>query len=119
MAGADGVIIGDQEKYMKTMIRMWDLNQLISECDWADIILVEGMKHGTHPKFEIVRKGISETNCSDGESLIGVLSGFKPELSKNVPVYDLADLTEIVRQIEQLIRKNQTEQNCEKEQENR
>lgn len=40
----------------------------------ADIILVEGMKYSSYPKFEIVRKGISRESVCKRETLLGLVT---------------------------------------------
>lgn len=67
----------------------------------ADLILLEGFKHSTYPKIEIVRRGNSEKCVCDETYLMAVATNLEPEkrnalsLPEHIPVFDLDSAEEI------------------------
>ncbi len=57
----------------------------------ADVILLEGMKNSSYPKFEIVRRGVSTGMVCAKETLLGLVTDTGLCL-ENVPVLALEDV---------------------------
>ncbi len=91
-AGAYGTAIFSENKYM--LIKREKnvaAGQLAAFFPEADIILVEGMKHGAYPKIEIIRENNSNRMACGNGHIVGVASDFQPDLPKGVPLFDLND----------------------------
>ncbi len=91
-AGAYGTAVFSATKFM--IVKDTDncsaefLAELFPE---ADLILLEGFKHSSYPKLEIVRKGISEAGVCDRDTLLGLVTDLPME-SESVPVFGLNDV---------------------------
>ncbi len=61
----------------------------------SDVIILEGFKHSTYPKIEVLRKGNSSEPVCGTEDLMGLVTAFcpeeLPEKYRNIQVYDPDD----------------------------
>lgn len=92
-AGAKATAIIGPDKYAiihKTDHRK-ELDQVIAMIEDVDIILVEGFKMSTLPRFEVVRRERGTEIVSPIEYLIAVVTDVK-ELNVSVPVLDIDDI---------------------------
>ncbi len=91
-AGAYGTAIFSENKYMLIKReRNVAAEQLAAFFPEADIILVEGMKHGDYPKIEIIMEKNSNGMACGKEHVVGVASDFQPDIPEGVPLFDLND----------------------------
>ncbi|MDD7219594.1 MAG: molybdopterin-guanine dinucleotide biosynthesis protein B [Clostridia bacterium] len=72
-AYATGIFSSDQWMIVKKEPHM-DENRLAEFFPEADIILIEGLKNSDYPKFEIVRKSISQKSVCKKETLLGLVT---------------------------------------------
>lgn len=74
-AGAYGTAIFSHGQWM--MVKQQpDMNEknIADFFPEADIILLEGFKYSSYPKFEIVRKGNSSVSVCDAKTLLGLIT---------------------------------------------
>ena len=63
-----------------------ELNELISRLGTVDVVLIEGYKHGNHPKLELRRSGTDAPALADGDPHIrAIVADYEIE-SAPVPV---------------------------------
>lgn len=95
-AGAYGTAVFSEQRFMVVKetsgITEQELKEQFPE---ADLILLEGFKHSSYPKMELVRSGNSTEPVCKPEQLLAVLSDFVPECEPDVPVMDLNDTEKI------------------------
>ncbi len=94
-AGAKATAIIGPDKYAiihKTDHRK-ELDQVIAMIEDVDIILVEGFKMSTLPRFEVVRRERGTDIVSPIEYLIAVVTDVK-EIDVAVPILDINDIQE-------------------------
>lgn len=101
-AGACGTAIFDSQKYMVVKKESVSEEFLMKFFADADLLILEGFKWTDWPKFEIVRKGISETHICKEESIIGILSDFGYSV-RGIPSYNLNDTQKIADIIENYV----------------
>ncbi len=90
-AGAYGTAIFSKGQWMLTKQQQDMDEQQISELfPEADIILLEGFKNSSYPKFEIVRKGNSTESVCDADTLLGLVTDTDLRIEK-VPSLGLED----------------------------
>ncbi len=71
------------------------LNELLEQLSAVDVVLVEGYKHGTHPKLELRRAGMNSPELAGSDPAIkGIVSDY-PIKGAAVPVMDRADVAAI------------------------
>lgn len=107
-AGADGTLVFSKTKYMLVHYdKVLPEEKLISNFPEADVILLEGFKHSSYPKLEIIRKGNSKKSVCEGNSLLGIVTDFrKEELNvQNVTFFDLNQAEILAEWIYQLWKK--------------
>lgn len=74
-AGADAVAVFSECRFMISMEQQnTDFHNMVKQFPFADLILIEGGKHTSYPKIELVRSGISDAPASSSESLIAICS---------------------------------------------
>lgn len=96
-AGAFGTAIISKNKFMVIKNQQdTDENELINLFPEADLIILEGFKNSSYPKFEIIREGNSINPVSNKENLIAILSDIKNiELTKDYDDIEIVDLNDI------------------------
>lgn len=58
-----------------------------------DLILVEGYKHGKHPKIEVMRSEVSKRLCSPPEQLLAIVADCRPDAAyAHLPLFDINDI---------------------------
>jgi len=92
-AGADSALIATPRGWQMTSLRDGDsnFNTMIGMLDRQnpDIILVEGYKHGLHPKIEILRAAVSSELFTPQAELLAIISDVKGKFA--VPCLPLDD----------------------------
>lgn len=73
-AGSDAVAVYDAEKISFTKRGAVSLAQIARLFEGMDLILVEGWKHASCPKLEIVRKDVSDEPVSSPENRLAFVS---------------------------------------------
>lgn len=71
------------------------LDELIARLDLSqlDLVLVEGFKHGTHPKVELHRKALERPWLfTDDPTIVAVACDDNPTPAGDLPILDLNDL---------------------------
>ena len=71
------------------------MEELLEHLGDVDLILVEGYKHGTHPKLEVRRTGLDHPNLAGSEPGIRAIVCDGPVTDAPVPVLDRADVPAI------------------------
>lgn len=89
-AGAAGTAIFDGEKFKIVKQRQVTADFLIGQFPEAHLILLEGFKHTTRPKLEVVRRGNSTGPVSDPASLLALVTDL-PLAVDGVPTLPLDD----------------------------
>ncbi|MDL2327296.1 molybdopterin-guanine dinucleotide biosynthesis protein B [Ruminococcaceae bacterium OttesenSCG-928-A11] len=90
-AGAMGVAIYSEGQY--AVIRRQahpDIEQMLAHFSDMDLVLLEGGKHTSYPKIEIVRKAVSISPVCQADTLIGLCTDCSLSLP-GVPRYTLED----------------------------
>ena len=101
-AGATEVIIFNDKKLskIKRLETPFSYQEYIlkNQDNW-DLLIIEGLKNESYPKFEILRKGINETPVSNPINRLGIISDFdysnEVNYSLNNPlkwIHDIEDL---------------------------
>lgn len=101
-AGAYGTAIFSEHKYMAVKQQPGiNEEQLIALFPEADMILLEGFKHSSYPKIEVIRRGNSEKCVCSGNGLKAIATNLTMEelwdssgnlpvfLNQNVPLLDI------------------------------
>ena len=95
-AGAYGTAVFSRNKFMVVKdVEEISENELISLFPEADIILLEGFKYSKYPKFEIVRKSVSENYVCSKENLIALITDLDEEFDGIKTIY-INDMEEII-----------------------
>jgi len=105
-AGAVSVSIASRKAYSsirQTPVEEVSLEALIEDQRDLDLILVEGYKFSTIPKFEVVRKERSTTYVCKEESLLGLITDVD-NLAENIPQYKFTELEKIIVVIESIMK---------------
>ena len=104
-AGAWGAAIYDGEKYKLVRRQAVTDATLAEQFPEADLILLEGLKHSSWPKLELVRSGNSDRPVSDPATLLALVTDLPIRLPgvPSVPFGDAAAAAGIVlRYLEQV-----------------
>lgn len=98
-AGAAEVIVASAKRWAH--IRELDepdepsLDELLGHFGDVDVVLVEGYKHGNHPKLEVRRVGLDHPQLAgESDSILGVVSD-GPQEDLTVPLLDRANVPAI------------------------
>ncbi len=89
-AGAAGAAIYDGETSKVIWQGKSDLHHLMALFPQADLILLEGQKHSTWPKLEVVREGNSNQPVCDPQTLLALVTDTTLRLP-HVPTLPLDD----------------------------
>ena len=89
-AGAAGTAIFDGEKFKIVKQRQVTADFLIGQFPEAHLILLEGFKHTTRPKLEVVRRAVSSAPVTDPAALLALVTDL-PLACPGVPVLPLGD----------------------------
>lgn len=91
-AGAYGTCIFSGNKWMAVKEeKNMDPERLAFLFPEADIILLEGMKESSYPKFEIVRKVNSRESVCEAETLLGLVTDTDLKIS-GIPSIEMGDI---------------------------
>ena len=101
-AGAAGTAIFDGEKFKIVKKQPVTEDFLITQFPEADLILLEGFKHSSYAKIEVVREGVSQTPVSNPDGLLAVATDLPAaricgSLPPSVKQLDLNDISGICR----------------------
>lgn len=98
-SGAYGTAIFSDNKFMIVKEQKeTDEKEIISFFSEADIIILEGLKNSDYPKFEIIRKGNSNTSVCNKNNLIAILSDMT-DIDGVDKIIDLNNIDLIVEEI--------------------
>lgn len=105
-AGAYGTCVfsSGQWQIVKQQENM-DVEQLADFFPEADIILIEGMKNSSYPKFELIRKEISKENVCDPKTLLGIVTDLEIQIAE-VPVFRLDEIRECADVLQKIVENN-------------
>lgn len=98
-AGAEEVIVASARRWAH--IRELDatgepsLDELLGHLGDVDLVLVEGYKHGTHPKLELRRAGVEAPLLAPDDPAIRLIVADFPVGDANVPVLARNDVAAI------------------------
>lgn len=97
-AGAYGTAVFSSKRFMvhkvTDHIEEQKLMELFPE---SDVILLEGFKHTTYPKLEIIRNGIAEESIAKKEGLMAIVTDIPGFANERYPILDLNKTDEIVK----------------------
>lgn len=99
-AGAYATAVFDHDKYMVVRREETTEERLCTLFPEADVILLEGGKHGAWPKLQMLRKGVSEGLVCNGENLFGFVTDGTAAPVEDVPCFGRDDIAAIVEAIE-------------------
>lgn len=69
------------------------MQKILPQLMELDMILVEGYKHGSHPKIEIMRSEVSTQLCCPPEQLLAIVADCQPDAAyDDVPFLDIEDI---------------------------
>ncbi len=71
------------------------LDELIQRLGDVDIVLVEGYKHGAHPKLELRRAGVEAPVLAGGDSSIKAVVSDGPDDSAGLPLLERSNVPAI------------------------
>ena len=71
------------------------LSDLLAKLAPVDLVIVEGFKHGAHPKLEIYRSGVGKPPLHPDDPHIVAVASDAPVASARVPVVGLDDVDAI------------------------
>jgi len=80
-----------------------ELADLLQQVGDVDLILVEGYKHGEHPRLEVRRTGQKEPLLAESNSQICAVVSDELLSGLSVPLFDRADIAGIADFIEQQV----------------
>lgn len=103
LAGSTGTIIYSKTKY--AVMKDWsviDLELLISYLSDLDVIIMEGMKHSSYPKIEVVREGRSNEIVCDPNTLLAIATNTNLT-HESVDVVSLDDIDQIMDVIDRKV----------------
>jgi len=72
------------------------LPELLAKLAPVDLVIVEGFKHGSHPKLEVFRADIGKPLLHPGDPHIVAIAADRPLVAATVPVVDLDDIDAII-----------------------
>ena len=79
-----------------------DLELLISYLSDLDVIIMEGMKHSSYPKIEVVREGRSNEIVCDPNTLLAIATNTNL-MHESVDVVSLDDIDQIMDVIDRKV----------------
>jgi molybdopterin-guanine dinucleotide biosynthesis protein B len=95
LAGASEVLVSSANRWaLVHELRGADepqLAALIARLSPVDLVLVEGFKHGSHPKLEVYRASVGKPLLSPDDPLIVAIASDAPVAAAGVPVVPLDD----------------------------
>ncbi|MDO5336960.1 MAG: molybdopterin-guanine dinucleotide biosynthesis protein B [Eubacteriales bacterium] len=86
-AGAYGTAVFSDTRFMLVKQQQITEQELWRFFPEADLILLEGFKHSSYPKIEVVRQGNSQRCVCEREHLAAVAADFVPEGCIGIPVF--------------------------------
>lgn len=89
-AGACGTAVFDGEKFQLVKTAAVTERELIACFPEAELVLLEGFKHSSWPKLEIVRKAVSEQRVCGEETLLALVTDCD-DPATSVPCFGLGD----------------------------
>lgn len=105
-AGAVGTAVFDSEKFQLIRRAQVDENALLAQFPDVDLVLLEGFKHSSWPKLELLRAGVSEGSVCHPSTRLAYVTNetppepgfpvFSPEKPASVAAY-LADFARLGR----------------------
>lgn len=110
-AGADGIIIASRHQYamiQQTPEKEIELDRLIELQKHHDIVLLEGFKFCSYPKFEVVRRERSIDTVCDEKTLLGVVTDVAMKKG-HIPILGLHDTEKLVEAIEVYVKEYNSE----------
>ena len=94
-AGAEGVAVYSSRKWMLVREQAVSLKDLIGCFRDMDLVLLEGGKHSSLPKLELVRDGVSERSVCDPSTLLALCTNTSAYV-EGVPCLGLEEYGKIV-----------------------
>ena len=88
-AGAVGIAIFCDTHYMVVNDETTNMEELVKEFKNVDLILVEGMKQSSYPKFEIIREANSQESVCPKDTILAVATDCRKDFQ--VPKIALDD----------------------------
>ena len=104
-AGAVGTAIYDGEKFKITRRESVLASDLLSQFSFADLILLEGEKYSSYPKFELVRSGNSKVPVCDPATLLALVTDLPLKCPEGAKLLDLNDTLGAAELIEEKVLK--------------
>ena len=96
-AGACGSAVFDGEKYTLTRRAAAAISELAACFPEADLILVEGLKHSSLPKIELVRRELGQSPVCDPDTCLAYVSD--QPIPGGKPVFSPCDAAAVERYI--------------------
>ena len=100
-AGSQQVIVSSSKRWAK-IIELNNknekkLNDLLEELESPDIVIIEGFKHESHPKIEIIKEGSFDYLFPKLKNIIAVISNKK--IDTLIPQFTKKDIDKVVEYI--------------------
>jgi molybdopterin-guanine dinucleotide biosynthesis protein B len=96
MAGATEVLVSSATRWALVHelrgVAELSLAQLLAKLAPVDLVIVEGFKHGSHPKLEVYRAGVGKPLLHPDDPHIVAVASDAPVRAARVPVIALDDI---------------------------
>ena len=96
-AGAMATAVFSASQSFIRLRREAGVEELIRQMEYADVVIIEGLKYSSLPKVEVIRKEVSRRSICDSRTLLCIASDTPLSEEMPCPVFDLDDTEGIVK----------------------
>ena len=96
-AGAMATAVFSASQSFIRLRREAGVEELIRQMEYADVVIIEGLKYSSLPKVEVIRKEVSRRSICDSRTLLCIASDTPLSEEMPCPVFDLNDTEGIVK----------------------
>ncbi len=96
-AGAMATAVFSASQSFIRLRREAGVEELIRQMEYADVVIIEGLKYSSLPKVEVIRKEVSCRSICDSRTLLCIASDTPLSEEMPCPVFDLDDTEGIVK----------------------
>ena len=96
-AGAMATAVFSASQSFIRLRREAGVEELIRQMEYADVVIIEGLKYSSLPKVEVIRKEISDRSICDSRTLLCIASDAALSEEMPCPVFDLDDTEGILK----------------------
>ena len=96
-AGAMATAVFSASQSFIRLRREAGVEELIRQMEYADVVIIEGLKYSSLPKVEVIRKEVSRRSICDSRTLLCIASDAALSEEMPCPVFDLDDTEGILK----------------------